>query len=212
METNLPAATIKTIQKYRKEGMTIKVIAKQLHISDKRVAPIVKQFEAKVEKEGLPDKIPESSDKTLAKMQEMRKNGKSIKDIARSLHISDRKVSGYFNVVGDPKKLNDDFQKFCSKVAMYEESTGRDFIAALNKGMLEQVEGLLKSKQPSKKEIEESTKKILDENVDAFLDAAFISGLAAFWLMPVKYKRLWLENVNTEPKTCLPIVTNKKEE
>lgn len=200
MGNMLPKSTENEIKQLRKKGMTIKEIAKKLHISDRRVAPVVKQLEANAKQEGVSDKLPDL-------MGTMRRAGKSIKEIARTLHISDRKVRAYLNGASGSTGSAERFQRFCELAASNADRTAQDFIASLNKGMLEQVEGLLKEGRLSRKQLEESTNRILDKNYNAFLDAAFLMGLCALWLMPPKYKQLWIENVATEPKN--PFVTKE---
>lgn len=167
-------------------------------------------------KEANPGKEFTTEDKK--KILELRKSGKSIKEIAKRLHFSDRRVSVYVNSVefinqNKPKKAYEllrDKEKSVFKKYLYllldnsfSASTG--FVRTLNNVILEEMReimGQLKTgKMLSKKEIQKRTDKRLQSLMDTFTDALISNTALNLFSMPSRYKRFWLRMVDDDPKT-----------
>lgn len=142
----------------------------------------------------------------IKEVETMRKQGKSIKAIARHFHCSDKKIAAIVKPMDEKKKSEMEFQRFVNLACERADCATSHFVEQFNKGVLSQMEDILKGKKTSPKEVERMTYKILDENFDAFQDAALVMGIAALWTMPAKFKKLWLDNIATEPKD----LTSKK--
>lgn len=137
---------------------------------------------------------------SIREIQQLRKNGWSIKAIARHFHCSDKKIAAIVRPIDEKKKSEQEFQRFVKLACKQADCAVCHLISQLNEGMLTQMKDILVGKKTSPKEVAKMTNEILDKNFAAFQDAALAMGVAALWTMPVKFKKLWMDNMATEPK------------
>lgn len=152
--------------------------------------------------------LPKVPQKALTKEQQeralaLRKEGKSIKRIAKELHIHDKRVAYFIrpieekaNVHKHNKKLFKEFLKYSFKET---DKSCRTFVAQINENLLSLLEGQLLGKGGSKErkqEVQEMLTNLLTSYVGAAMEVAALS----FWTMPAKYKKLWLYMAGEEPE------------
>lgn len=140
-----------------------------------------------------------------------RERGWSIKKIAKQLHIGDKRVSAYLR--GKPcgcecnkkpdKKLNDSFLVTVKGLAKTYEKACNNFVDTVYKIILEEISDLLSTKKITKKECEKRVDGRLDRLFDVSMNLTYSAGCAAIFLMPPKFKRLWLESILRNPKEAI---------
>lgn len=152
-------------------------------------------------------------DKQKAAVDKLRESGKSIKAIAKEIHVSDRRVSAYLNErkcecsckgkVSSPKKVKD-------KLVEMETLTRNNFeksVANCTKiiydsvvcGILEGIEGFRTDKHISKKNQQKKIHKRLDSLFFGLSTAMYEAAVAMMFSMPSKLKKLWVDSINRDP-------------
>lgn len=142
-------------------------------------------------------------------VSKLRKEGKSIKAIARLLHISDKTVAAIVKVYDKKLKREAAFQRFIKQVCDDTEIADKNFIATLHKSLLSQLaDALIHKRLIGRHEIKPALFKAFEDTKDAFAEAVSLHGILSFWTMPVYFKRLWAQSLYTEPEN--PYATKNK--
>ena len=129
-----------------------------------------------------------------------REKGLSIKAIARSLHISDKRVAAFVRLLNEEKKRDMSFHNFVREACNDADKACRHFMATLFSHVYDEMEEVADGKKHTQKEIKKHVKKALNESLDAYMDSALLMAIVAMWTMPAKFKALWLDNCNVDPK------------
>lgn len=151
------------------------------------------------------------------KIDSLRKDGWSIKKIARYFGASDKRVSAYLKGEMDEKPPKPSGKDECLEIYVdkgeflsvvkgiiksYEESCYK-FVAAFHKVILEEVLDVLTTKNLSKKEVTKRCNDRLGRLLEATREVTYSAGCAAIFTMPPRYKKAWVANILTDSKECL---------
>lgn len=154
--------------------------------------------------------LAELSECEKKKVLEQRSNGKSIKAIAKEMHISDKRISAFLRPIEEKKRKHEVnkrlFDRFVALSCSHANDAVNEFVAAISDSQLSQIQNLLVGKPKKEQKIE--LRKSLEQLFETFLDASIRMAVVAMWTMPAKYKKLWMYNVMEEPK--LPSYPQKK--
>lgn len=135
---------------------------------------------------------------------EQRSKGKSIKAIAKEMHISDKRISAFLRPIEEKERkhrINKGlFDKFIRLTCRSANESVNEFVAELSNSQLTQIEGVL-SEQSAKKR-KEKLHTALTGVLETFIAAALRMGIVAMWTMPAKYKKLWMYNIFEDPPKC----------
>ena len=153
-----------------------------------------------------------------------RKDGWSIKKIARHLRVSDKRVSAYLRGKMEDKPLDSSSKDECLEIAggkdefllavkeivkTHAESCYK-FVEAFRSVILDEICELLTEDKLTKKEIKKRCNERLDRLFKATMDVTYSAGCAALFTMPPRYKKAWVANISTDPLGCLNKALNKK--
>ena len=139
-----------------------------------------------------------------------RENGKSIKAIAKEMHISDKRISAFLKPIEEKKRKHDAnkklFDRFVALSCSHADDAVNEFVSAISDSQLSQIQNVLVGKPKKEQKIE--LRKSLEELFETFLDASMRMAVVAMWTMPAKYKKLWMYNLCEDPK--MPGVDDRK--
>jgi hypothetical protein len=154
--------------------------------------------------------LAELSECEKKKALEQRSKGKSIKSIAKEMHISDKRVSAFLRPIEEKKRKHKAnkrlFDRFVAHACSYSNDAVKEFVATISASQLSQIQNVLVGR--SKKEQKIELRKSLEELFETFLGASMSLADVAIWTMPAKYKKLWMSNILEEPK--MPTVSEER--
>ncbi|MBO6031745.1 MAG: helix-turn-helix domain-containing protein [Prevotella sp.] len=146
----------------RKDGMTIKAIARKLHICDKRVSDYLKRSKSESEASGC------------GKSSKCKKNAKDFFLMA-------------------VKEVADNYEKACCQ-----------FVDTIHKTAIEDfIDILTDKKNDTKKSREKRVKARLDKIFDALQEVTYSAGCAAIFTMPPDFKKLWMDSIARDPMEAI---------
>lgn len=153
-------------------------------------------------------------DKQKAAIDGLRKKGKSIKAIAKAIHVSDKRVSAYLkgrksecscHGKGSAQKNKKD--PFGEMVKMSINNFGEsvsECAAIIDETVLgclhEILEDISSNKKTSKKNLQRHIHKRLDCLFTGLSSAMHDAAVAMIFNMPSKMKKLWVDSINRDPR------------
>lgn len=130
-----------------------------------------------------------------------RRNGKSIKAIAKEMHVSDKRISAFLRFEENKKSECVDVKKSLSRLtdemSKFAERDARKFIASFTRTLLEEIEKVLKGNNNKT----DNLLKNLDTTLTQFITAAMSVAMLTMWSMPKDVKQLWL-NLASVDSSC----------
>lgn len=154
-------------------------------------------------------KLSESEKSTVLKF---RSKGKSIKAIAKQMHISDKRISAFLRPIEEGKRKHEVNKRLFDRFIAYACSCANDavneFVAAVFDSQISQIQNVTSGKP--EKELKKDLHNSLEALFETFLDASMRMAVVAMWTMPAKYKKIWLYNIFENPKLPMPATEKAK--
>lgn len=135
---------------------------------------------------------------------EQRSKGKSIKAIAKDMHISDKRISAFLRPIEEKKRKHEVnkrlFDRFIAYACSHAHDAVNELVAAISESQLSQIQNVLVGKPKKEQKIE--LRRSLEALFETFLDASMRMAVVAMWTMPANFKKLWMYNIFEDPPKC----------